>query len=107
GRVQTSPNSTSSVKCTRAGAKSPNILAAPEGPLDPPGLVCCVIVVVLSVGGHGDGPGAAGPAGRGAGQSAHGTYAPRRHAGAGGRALPGHDRTPLARRPVAPGPVSD
>src|SRR5881227_2505781 len=33
GRVQASPKSTSSVKCTSAGARSPNILSAPEGSL--------------------------------------------------------------------------
>ena len=31
GRVRTSPNRTSSVKCTRPGAKSPNIFRAPDG----------------------------------------------------------------------------
>src|SRR3954451_19629772 len=31
GRSHASPNSTSSVKCTRPGAKSPNIFSAPEG----------------------------------------------------------------------------
>src|SRR4051794_9274822 len=33
GRSQTSPNSTSSVKCTSPGAKSPNIFSAPVGSL--------------------------------------------------------------------------
>src|SRR6266536_1224669 len=46
GRVQTWPNRTSSVKPTSAGAKSPNILSAPEGSLRS---VSSAMSVVLSV----------------------------------------------------------
>ena len=40
GRFHTSPNSTSSVKCTSPGAKPPNIFCAPEGSL------ACVVSVI-------------------------------------------------------------
>ncbi len=43
-RVHTWPNSVSSVTLTRAGAKSPNIFAAPDGSLSAAGLTCFVIL---------------------------------------------------------------
>src|SRR3954453_14277512 len=45
GRFHTSPNRTSSVKCTRPGAKSPSICSAADGAES---LLLAVMVVVLS-----------------------------------------------------------